>query len=277
MNLSVVIATLGRPELIETIEALYNNSIQPVEVLVCIPKSIELPAGIEIFEGVRVVRTDKGGQVYQRSIGFKAAKCELIMQLDDDVIMECRAIETLLTSFSTIEQKRAIAPTFYWSGTNKRTYDGKHTGFWRKIIDWVANGKDGRLPGIVSLSGLNFGLCFDDEKEKIHRSQWLSGGCVLHHVNDLVTFDYFPYVGKAYAEDVMHSFLLKEKGVDLFVCRDATAYIKEDPYSLSFREFYRQYRAAEYAAKLWNKNLLRLKIYYITKFCFFNIIKLLGK
>ena len=44
---------------------------------------------------------------------------------------------------------------------------------------------------------------------------WLPGGCILHRRENLIVKNYYPFSGKAYAEDLFHSLLLKEKGVIL--------------------------------------------------------------
>jgi len=244
---------------------------------VCAPVVNDLLEEIDQFSNVRVIYTKKKGQVYQRSVGFKSVETELVLQMDDDVIFERDAIKRLIHCLENIKGKASIAPSFFWTGTTTLTYAGNYANFLRKITDWIANGSDGRIPGIISLSGVNFGLNFNVMNKNIHKTEWLSGGCILHRAADLIVEDYFPFSGKAYAEDLIHSFLLKEQGVELFVCEAAIAYIDKEPYSTSLSEFYKQYKASKYAAILWEKNLTRLNIYFVIKFITANFLKILKR
>ena len=92
MKLSVVIPTLGGIQLKDTIKALQNSSIQPLEILICIPNSSELLVNIDLSDNVEIIRTNKKGQVFQRMTGFLAAKGELVLQIDDDVCLEKNTI-----------------------------------------------------------------------------------------------------------------------------------------------------------------------------------------
>ena len=55
MNLSVVIPTLGGIQLEETIAALQNSSIRPMEILICMPDSNELLADIDLFDNIKII------------------------------------------------------------------------------------------------------------------------------------------------------------------------------------------------------------------------------
>ena len=43
----------------------------------------------------------------------------------------------------------------------------------------------------------------------------------MHRRENLILYDYYPFKGKAYAEDLFHSLLLKKKGVKLLRCGSA--------------------------------------------------------
>ena len=126
-------------------------------------------------------------------------------------------------------------------------------------------GTSGYKPGIISLSGVGFGLDFNDKAEDKTESEWIPGGCILHRSQNLITQDYFPYSGKAYSEDLMHSLLLRENGVKLYVCNNAIAYIETIPYPDSLIELYRQYQATKYVVNLQRKGLLRVHLLYFLR------------
>ena len=74
--------------------------------------------------------------------------------------------------------------------------------------------------GKVSKSGTNFGvdLFFLKKKQSMLRD---SGGCLMHHKKNLYLRDYYPFSGKAYYEDLIHSKILIKKNLRLFIIKDA--------------------------------------------------------
>ena len=140
MKLSVVIPSLGDIPLKETIEALQNSSIQPIEILICIPSSSELLVNIDLSDNVEIIRTKKKGQVFQRMTGFLAAKGELVLQIDDDVFLEKDTIKRLVNCLDSLGEKAAIAPSIFKKGSDKSVFTGNRNTMARRVSDWVMNG-----------------------------------------------------------------------------------------------------------------------------------------
>jgi glycosyltransferase involved in cell wall biosynthesis len=270
MNLSVVIPTLGGIELEDTIEALQNSSIRPMEILICIPSSSELLAEIDLSDNIEIIRTKKKGQVYQRMIGFLATKGEQVLQLDDDIILEKDAIKRLVYCLDSSSGKAAISPNLLKQGTNQSAFSRNSNTISRRFSDWILNGSSGYKPGVLSLSGVGFDLDFIDITQDKIESEWIAGTCILHRSQNLITKDFFPFSGKAYSEDLIHSILLRQNGVKLFVCNNAIAYVGATPYPDSLIEFYRQYQATKYAVNLQRKGFVRLNL-----FSFLRLIKII--
>ena len=88
-----------------------------------------------------------------------------------------------------------------------------------RLLFWVINGAEGYKPGQIGRAGINMGV--PEVPEDFYGLGWLSGGCVLHHRKNLILLDYYPFRGKAYAEDLFHSILLKKNGVRLLRCGSA--------------------------------------------------------
>ena len=262
MKLSVVIPTLGGIQLTETIKRLHNSSIRPLEILICIPSSSELLADIKLFNNIQIIRTLKKGQVYQRSIGFKIAKGDYVLQLDDDVYLEKDSIRKLINCINSSNEKKAIAPNYRWLGTDTSVFESKRS----KLSNWIMNGFDGYKPGTISKVGIGFGLNFGSKFKEENKSEWLPGGCIMHRADNLIIKDYFPFSGKAYSEDLIHSFLLEKNGVKLYVCKNAIAYIEPIFYSDSLEELNKQYKVTKYFVYLSGRGQLRLKIYYFLRF-----------
>jgi len=266
MKVSVVIATLGDIGLKRTITKINKGSIIPSEILICIPKEYEVKEDLKSISNTRIIYTEEKGQVFQRSVGFRNIKNELVLQLDDDVILDFQTLENLIHILKKLGRKAAVAPDFYWQGTKTLTYQRKNSGLLRSLMDWIANGKEGWKPGIISLSGIPFGPIYYDEKIEYHQTEWLSGGCILHYSDNLIKYNYFPFTGKAYAEDLIHSRLLRDNKVKLFVCHNARTWIDYEPYSSSIGDFYKQYKATKYSTLMYDRSITRLNLYFLIKF-----------
>ena len=267
MNLSVVIPTLGGYQLKKTINALHSSSVQPNEILICIPKSSKLLVDIDSSKSIKIIRTKRKGQVYQRAIGFKEAKGGYILQLDDDIYLQKDTIKNLLNCINISNINIAVAPTYHWVNTNTSVFERETSSTARgRLSYWIMNGKDGYQPGTVSEVGIGFGLNFVDKNQDMIESQWLPGGCILHRSDNLVKKDYFPFSGKAYSEDLIHSHLLQQSGVKLFVSKKAIAYVRPIFYPDSLVELYKQFKATNYLACLRGRGYLRLRIYYFFRF-----------
>jgi len=272
MNLSVVIPTLGGIQLEETIAALQNSSIRPMEILICMPESNELLADIDLFDNIKIIRTKKKAQVYQRVTGFIAAKGDFVLQLDDRVVVKNDAIEKLVYCLKGLDNKAAITATLLKEGTDQSVFSRGHNNIIRKFSDWIINGKIGYKPGFLTLSGLACGFDLIDKTQEKIETEWLPGACVLHRSENLITQDYFPFSGKAYSEDLIHSHLLRESGVKLYVCNIAIIYVRLITYPDSIIELYRQYRSTKYFVSLQRKRFLRLNLFY-----FLRLIQISGR
>jgi glycosyltransferase involved in cell wall biosynthesis len=265
MNLSVVIPTLGGVQLKKTIKALQNNSVKPSEILICIPKSSHLEIDIDTFDNIEMVITSKKGQVFQRMSGFMAAKGELVMQIDDDVVLERNTIKELIHNLIILGGNTAVAPATLKDGSNLSVFSINRNSFSRRISDWIMNGSKGFNEGVISKVGIGFGFDFDKKNRLNIESEWLLGGCILHYAKNLIFEDYYPFPGKAYSEDLIHSILLRSKNIKLYVCNNAIAYIDGEAYSDELLELYYQFLSTKYVVKLQKQGYLRVHLFYLLK------------
>lgn len=230
---SVVIASLGGDQLLTTIQALNSGSASPEEILLCLPKDRE-GRNLELCaNNVKIVLCSKSGQVAQRALGFRMAKQEYVMQLDDDVILGHETLMLMYHFLSSSVTPMAVGPVYLNRTDGKAVYPEayEHLGHWSRWRRWAIHGiKPGESPhGIWAPSGRNFGVVRKATPNiPTHLPvQWIPGGCVLHRKRDLITEDFYQWPGKAFAEDLIHSHLLRERGVALYVCLDASC--KIDP------------------------------------------------
>ena len=224
-NVSVVIATLGEVSLKETLESLNNSSIVPKEIIISIPEEYATNVKHLNYSNVKIIKTTVRGQVAQRVVGFQNAKFPYVLQLDDDIILDLYCIEKLL---ETVISKKNIAagPKLFDHLTKEYSsflIPNTKLVWFDKIFYFIANGKSGFQPGKISKSGINFGI--PKTLNTLYDVDWLCGGCLMHRKENLILTNYFPFSGKAYAEDLFHSKLLRNNNVILVRSGEAKCYV----------------------------------------------------
>lgn len=267
MPISVVIATLGGPTLRGTIETLNRGSIVPAEILVCLPP-VEAARGLDFsFANVRVVQTGCRGQVGQRSEGFRQAASDFVLQLDDDIAVSHNCLEYLLAAASEVPDA-AVAPALVNSRTGDSVYRVSHQGgLFRSAYHWLMNGAEGYREGCILRSGTPIGIRPAGGTEHPLQVEWLAGGCVMHRRANLILENYFPFGGKAYCEDIIHSHLLVQRGVRLLVEPRASCSLEvASPFDRApgafMRDTYNDFRARSYFMRLSKRPAWRMYLYY---------------
>ena len=76
--------------------------------------------------------------------------------------------------------------------------------------------------GTISKIGTNYGVDVNYMNSALKETEWLPGGCVLHYNNSTIKNNYFPFSGKAFCEDLMHSTLLRQKNIKLWITKNAS-------------------------------------------------------
>ena len=224
LPVSVVIPTLGGNHLLNTIEYINSGDVIPAEILICIPKELEKSINLTYSSNVSIVFTEKRGQVFQRYIGFTLAKSEYVLQLDDDLKLTIKDIQILIKQLNLKGRNSCIGPQFYNRSLKQFCYLNPKglNKIESYIVEFVLGGSKwgkSRL-GTISKSGHNFGYDINYMKNNIEKVEWLAGGCVLHRRENLINEDYFPFSGKAYCEDLIHSILLRKKNINLWITKD---------------------------------------------------------
>jgi hypothetical protein len=271
MFLSVVIATLGGPTLGPSIEVLNQGSVVPAEILVCIPEAESHRVQQFGYTNVQVVVTQVRGQVAQRAEGFRRAKGHFVMQMDDDIHVAVDCVERLLETLQAFGPHATVAPALYVAGTGRSVYrqlDGP--GWIVSTYYWLMNGAMRYQGGFVDKSCGAMGVDPQREPEgtRVKQVAWVPGGCVLQVREDLVTEEFFPFPGKAFCEDIIHSHLRSLRGLKMYVDLDAHCEI-EVRYALSkdlrsyFSELQNDARARFHYARITGRSKLRLAQYYL--------------
>jgi len=254
-KVSVVIPSVGSSSLIRTIESINNGTVVPDEILVVIPdEKAYLVKNISIIN-VRFIVTFFCGQVRQRLEGFKYAKSEYVMQLDDDILIDQHAIEYMAYSLNKLGSGNVIGPLFYdpksLIALNK--FDLGVIGFMKSISSFCFSSAPWgpQRMGKVTSIGIAYGLDPAFFKQGVNFTEWLPGGCVMSFKQDLIIEDFFPYSGKAYSEDVINSFLRNLNGIEHYVDTKAKAYTSVNDLPFKWNDF-----LAELKVRLYIVNLL---------------------
>jgi hypothetical protein len=280
----VVIATLGGATLANTLQMLNEGSVVPAEILVCIPQH-EAPrvAGLRI-SNLRILVTPFRGQVAQRVQGFREAASPLVLQMDDDMHPEPDCLFRLRQTLLAHGSKCAVAPALIDRATGFSVYRKPVTApSVLRLYYWVMNGSEGYVPGRVDRAGNAVGVDADAVPAmQVVQADWLAGGCVMHYRNNLLLENYFPFPGKAYGEDLIHSYLLKRRGIELLVdtgarCALDLVYAS----SMGWRDFWRSLRgdwqARRYAMSLRGKGSLRIVFIYLVSIAGYLVRKVLQR
>lgn len=268
-GVTVVIATLGGDSLAATIQSLNSGTLIPAEILVCVPA--ENASKVAHLQGgtTSIVKTDFRGQVAQRGAGFQRASNDLVMQLDDDLLLDKFCLERLAATLHLLGSKAAVAPALVDVQTGQSVYQkpAKH-GAVSALYYWLMNGSEGYKPGRIDRSGSSIGVDPSVSPASLYDVEWLAGGCVLHHRENLVMENFWPLPGKAYYEDVVHSSILAANGIRLVI--DPSARCSLELFSQAslkpgefFRNLYRDYLGRRYFMRRFSRQSFRVYLYYL--------------
>ncbi len=229
-RVSVVMATLGGVTVARTIAALNCGTLIPEEILICIPEEFKYRVEKLPYPNVRIVATLCRGQVAQRAIGFQQASYDLVLQLDDDIEVRHDCLEKLVDCVLEADNITA-APKMVDASTGRYhaclTPEVHTNPLFRQLMFWIVNGSEGYMPGKIGRAGIGMGL--PEQPDDWFDIGWLPGGCVLHRKKNLVLFNYYSLKGKAFAEDLFHSALLRRKEVRLVRCGRAICDVDFSP------------------------------------------------
>lgn len=220
-RLSIVIATLGGESLTHTLECINRSSFLAYEVLICVPdfakkRVLEFNTGNQ-----RVLVTKYKGQVSQRSEGFLSAKGDYVLQIDDDVRFDENAIQELMKVLQSLGPGNVVGPVFYdiTTGNSLANYSNGISelikNIYFKLICDLPWGR--RRLGKFSKCTCSVSIDPHISNGKVEEVEWLAGGFVLSKIDDLIMNNFYNYSGKAYCEDILHSWEREKRGIKHYV------------------------------------------------------------
>ena len=258
---TVVIPSLGNADVFQTINILNSGTLIPDNIFLCVP--VDTIIRFEIPDNLKIIYCNKRSQVAQRAEGFRLAKTEYVLQLDDDTHLEKTCLEKLVGVLANTRQPCAVVPVILNSETKESIYkvEASITPF-KYIRYFIANGRQLYVPGTITKVGSCFGPSFTENSDVIVEIEWAAGCCILHRRSNLLYTDYYPFSGKAYSEDLIASYFYKLKSVVFYAYKNATCYTAPyDPKSSSIFDVYKEIRAKYYYLTLLGRNCTRFYFY----------------
>lgn len=264
--LSVVIATLGGDVLRDTIRHLNEGECIPAEILVCIPNEEASQLSPLAFSNVQIVPTPCRGQVAQRAYGLKRVSQPLVLQMDDDIELQSESLRVLVETLGKLGPKHALAPVFRHRSTKQyiTEYRSGFEGWIRSLYATLICGAPWGIRRMGHIAPAGIGYAVDRRRcgQAPVETEWLPGGCVLCQENDLVLESYYPFSGKAYSEDLIHSVLWRRQGVRLMWVPTAECSTDVAPMPFHWAQMLANARAHAYVARLINGQTWRTWLWF---------------
>jgi hypothetical protein len=265
--LSIVIATLGGDVLVNTIACLNKGHSIPVEILICIPEGESSKVEKLTQENVKIIRTPCRGQVAQRVYGLQRISQPMVLQMDEDVELKPTDLDMLVQALGQLGCGHALAPLFrhFSSGKYVTEYNQGALGGLDSLYAFLICGAPWGIKrmGVISPAGIGYGVDRRYCEPGLFETKWLPGGCVICHREDLVTENYYPFAGKAFCEDLVHSVLWQKQGTRLWMHLDASGAISNDPMPFNWQTEKAVFRAHEYIVNLIGGNYWQLRLWHV--------------
>lgn len=271
MRISAVVATIGRESIHSAITSLSNGTVVPDEIIVVVPRenSNIVRECIKNVKNIRLLECNFRGQIKQRIYGIKSAISDGLLIFDDDVIFQNTTVEFL---FKNLKIGEARSPVFI-DKFGESIYKNKKRRL-ELLKNLLALGKISNIDGKISRFGSNYGVEWSEISDGPFFGQdyvdvdWLPGGCQAIHKSEAISWDYYPFDGKAYCEDLICSHLLKNNGLRLKVALKSFLIVDPTPHPIIMSEFVKELNARRYFINLVKIN----KIFY-----FFYCLKLFNR
>ncbi len=223
---------------------------------------------LSLPDNVRVVKSPQRGQVAQRAHGLSLVSCEYVLQMDDDVCLMHDGIERLINAIENLEYPCAVSPVFKdcSSGEYLTRYRNNLKGILKNMFARLIGGAPWgkRRMGHIDKAGISYSVdpfhCSKDDPVLV---EWLPGGCALTLRADLVVDNYFPFKGKAYCEDLIHSLLWRQRGLRLYIIPSVAACTHLLPSVLTPAEIRADFEARKYLVLMMGGSLFRCRLWYM--------------
>ena len=185
-----------------------------INIIICIPPNLSKKNKfVNKFEkDILIIISDKKGQVNQRQFSYKFVKTDYVMHMDDDTFINIKNLKILLNQFEKLPRKSFIAPRLIIKNEIKTKLLLKK--FKSLLLYNQLNPRAGTISKSTFEVPHNFSI---DSNKAIESVDWIPGGISIIRKENIIQNKYFNFEGKAYCEDLIHSNILKNNGVQLFI------------------------------------------------------------
>lgn len=207
----------------------YSASLN-IPAFISIPYKFQGP--FEFTPNISYIRSPLSGQVVQRLFAVNHVHSTYILAMDDDIYIPIQQLSDLFSKYKLliVSFEIPILGVQIVSRSNLVTTSRQLSAFALRLLSVVESTSVHQLLRPSSLSPLCFNTshnsCFSDSNTSnvgCYRSDWISGGFFIAPRSVFPSENYYPFQGKAFAEDLILSFLFKRAGSSLFIANSAVA------------------------------------------------------
>ena len=247
------------------IEQVNKFNQKKINIIISIPPNLSKKNKFfnKFDKGILIIISDKKGQVNQRQYGYKFVKTDYLMHMDDDAFINIKNLKILLNQFENLPTKSSIAPRLIMQN------DIKKESFFKKFINLLIYNKPHPRGGTISKSSFEVPHHFSiDSNKAIESVDWIQGGMSLIRKENIIQNKYFNFEGKAYCEDLIHSNILKNNGVKLFISNKSSYKTEVIKYKdLKIRDFIKFIKKDFKARNYFRKTIKNPFIPFLSVYC----------
>jgi hypothetical protein len=148
------------------------------------------------------------------------------MQSDDDILYDFDSLINLYTAILNLGINTVVGPIIKDDINKDNIF--KFNGIFKLLYDSIICLAPFGVSKMGKLTKAGFGFGVSDlylDKNIPYRVDWLPGGCVMSHKKSTIFYNYYPFNGKAYSEDLINSVLRTRNNILHFVIPDSCIYL----------------------------------------------------
>lgn len=221
------------------VPSLINNSVSHIDnyafslgiaAFICIPESLHGP--FQHTPNITYLRSFSSGQVAQRLFAANSLNSTYVLAMDDDIHIPSDLLPDLLNKYLLLLSSYAnpVLGVQIISRSQPLISSRKLSPFALKLLSIIENTTVQHLQRPSTLSPLCFNSNHDSSYTDsytlafgCYRSDWISGGLFIAPRSLFPLTSYYPFKGKAFAEDVILSCIFSRSGASLFIANSVTA------------------------------------------------------
>jgi hypothetical protein len=185
------------------------------------------------------------------------------MQLDSDVLISIEDVNSLYEEIRKKGKLTVMAPLMHNKLDFKVNCSPKRVGLSKEIENlyhFIFCGlpygikKYGKYSSTTSAVSIN-----PDVNENQIITEWLPGGCVIGFRDELIKENFYHREGKAFCEDILHSYLRNKQNIKHICLTNVKAYTYlSNQINLNLREYYSELLGRIYVGNQMHANPLKL-------------------